>query len=80
MRHLWNHDPMITRWWIHGYEYVSLCENLFYAIGYEKASKLVFKAFKENKTLKQVAVELNLLDEKTFNEIVNPKKMLKPYG
>lgn len=48
-------------------------------IGYEKASKIVFKAFEENKTLKQAALELKLLDEKTFDEIVNPKKMLRPY-
>lgn len=47
-------------------------------IGYEKASKIVFKAYEENKTLKQAAIELNLLNEKTFDEIVNPIKMLKP--
>ncbi len=50
------------------------------SIGYEKASKIVFKAFNENKTLRQAAIELNILDEKTFDEIVNPKKMLRPYG
>jgi fumarate hydratase, class II len=49
------------------------------AIGYEKAAQIVFKAFNENKTLKQAAIELKLLDEKSFDEIVNPKKMLKPY-
>lgn len=49
------------------------------AIGYEKASKIVFKAFEENKTLKQAAIELNFLDEKKFDEIVDPKKMLKSY-
>lgn len=49
------------------------------SIGYEKASMIVFKAFEENKTLKQAAIELKLLDEKTFDEIVNPKKMLGSY-
>jgi len=40
----------------------------------------VFKAHKENKTLKEASLELNMMDEKTFDEIVNPKKMLGPYG
>lgn len=48
-------------------------------IGYEKASKIVFKAYEENKTLKQAAIELKLLDGKKFDEIVDPQKMLRPY-
>jgi fumarate hydratase, class II len=50
------------------------------SLGYEKASKIVFKAYNENITLKQSAVALNMMDEKTFNEIVNPKNMIGPYG
>ena len=48
-------------------------------IGYEKATKIVFEAHSKNKTLKQAAKDLNIMDEKTFDEIVNPKKMLGPY-
>ncbi|NGX28102.1 MAG: Fumarate hydratase class II [Candidatus Anoxychlamydiales bacterium] len=50
------------------------------SIGYEKASKIVFEADSKNKTLKQAAKDLNMMDEKTFDEIVNPKNMLGPYG
>lgn len=49
-------------------------------IGYEKAAKIVFKANKENKTIKQATLELNFLDEKEFDKIVDPKKMLGPYS
>ncbi len=56
-----------------------LATPLMKSIGYDKASKIVFKAYKENKTLKQAAIELDMLDDKTFDEIVNPKKMLQPY-
>ncbi|NGX63441.1 MAG: hypothetical protein KR126chlam6_00853, partial [Candidatus Anoxychlamydiales bacterium] len=57
-----------------------LATSLNQVLGYEKATKIVFKAYKENITLKKAALELNMMDEKTFDEIVNPKKMLGPYG
>ncbi|NGX48741.1 MAG: Fumarate hydratase class II [Candidatus Anoxychlamydiales bacterium] len=57
-----------------------LATPLMKSIGYDKASKIVFEAHSKNKTLKEAALELNMMDEKTFDEIVNPKKMLGPYG
>jgi fumarate hydratase class II len=47
-------------------------------IGYDNAAKIAKKAHKENKTLKEVALELKLLTEKEFDEAVDPKKMLGP--
>jgi fumarate hydratase class II len=47
-------------------------------IGYDNAAKIAKKAHKENKTLKEVALELKLLTEKEFDTIVDPKKMLGP--
>jgi fumarate hydratase class II len=44
-------------------------------IGYEKAAIIAKKAYDENKTLRQAALELNILDEKAFSDIVDPKKM-----
>ena len=45
-------------------------------IGYDKASKVVQKAYYDHKTLKQAAVELGFLTEKQFDEIVDPRKMV----
>lgn len=45
-------------------------------IGYDKASQIVKKAYEENKTLRQAALELNLLSESEFDQIVDPKKMV----
>lgn len=45
-------------------------------LGYDKAAKIVKKAHSESKTLKQAALELKLLTEEQFNEIVDPKKMV----
>ena len=45
-------------------------------IGYDNASKIANKAFKENLTLKKAASKLKLIDEKVFDKLVNPKKMV----
>lgn len=44
-------------------------------IGYDKAALIAKTAHKENKSLKQVALELKLVSEKDFNEWVNPLAM-----
>ncbi len=45
-------------------------------IGYDKASKIVQKAYKEGLSLKQAALKLGYLTAKQFDQIVNPKKMI----
>lgn len=47
-------------------------------IGYDNAAKVAKKAHKENKTLKDAAIELGLLTAEKFDEIVNPEKMIGP--
>lgn len=45
-------------------------------IGYENAAKIAKKAHKENKTLREAAVELGLLTSEQFDEWVRPEKMV----
>jgi fumarate hydratase, class II len=47
-------------------------------IGYDNAAKVAKKAHKENKTLKEAAVELGLLTAEQFDEYVRPEKMVGP--
>ena len=47
-------------------------------VGYENAAKIAKTAYKENKTLKQVAVELGLLTDAQFDEWVKPEAMTNP--
>lgn len=47
-------------------------------IGYDKASKIAHKALDEKTTLKQAALATGWIDEKTFNEVVDPEKMVFP--
>ncbi len=47
-------------------------------IGYDKAAEIALKAWREDKTLKQAAIELGYLTEEQFNEWVRPEKMIGP--
>lgn len=45
-------------------------------IGYENAAKIAKKAHKENKTLREAAIELGLLTSEQFDAWVRPEKMV----
>jgi fumarate hydratase, class II len=45
-------------------------------IGYDNAAKIAKKAHKEGITLKQAALELNLLTEEEFDKLIIPKNMI----
>lgn len=47
-------------------------------IGYDKAASVAKKAYADNITLKQAALELGYLDEETFERLVRPEKMTAP--
>jgi fumarate hydratase, class II len=48
-------------------------------IGYDKASKIAHHAMDQDLTLKEAALELGFVDEQTFDRVVDPAKMVKPY-
>jgi fumarate hydratase class II len=45
-------------------------------IGYDKASQIVKKAYTEGTSLKEATLALGLLTEETFDELVDPSKMV----
>ena len=47
-------------------------------IGYDNAAKIAKSALKNNSTLKQEALKTGLINEKDYNKIVDPKKMIYP--
>jgi fumarate hydratase class II len=49
-------------------------------VGYDNASKIAYKALEEETTLKKAALSTGLIDEKTFDEAVDPQKMVFPNG
>ena len=47
-------------------------------IGYDNAAKIAKKAHAEGKTLKEAAIELDLLTEEKFDKFVRPEDMIEP--
>lgn len=45
-------------------------------IGYENAAKIAKKAHKENKSLREAALELDLLTNEQFDQWVRPEDMI----
>ena len=48
-------------------------------IGYDKASAIAHHAAEHDLTLKQAALGLGYVDEATFDRVVDPARMIKPY-
>jgi fumarate hydratase class II len=48
-------------------------------IGYDKASAIAHHAAEHDLTLKAAALELGFVDEQTFDRVVDPAKMVRPY-
>ena len=48
-------------------------------LGYDNASMIAKKAHKNETTLKEEAIKSGLVTEREYKQIVNPKKMIKPY-
>ncbi len=65
--------PVIQR---HMENSLMLVTSLNTHIGYENAAKIAKKAHKENKTLREAAVELGLLTSEQFDQWVRPEKMV----
>jgi fumarate hydratase class II len=47
-------------------------------IGYEKAAEVVNRSMKEQKTIKQIVVELEYLNAEEANKLLDPRKMTSP--
>ena len=47
-------------------------------VGYDNAAKIAKRAHKNGTTLKFEAIKSGLINEKEYNKIVDPKKMIKP--
>ena len=47
-------------------------------IGYDKAASIAKRALKNNTSLKTEVIKAGIMDEKNYNKIVDPKKMIQP--
>jgi fumarate hydratase class II len=49
------------------------------SIGYDNAAKIAKKAFNENLSLKQAALDLRLISQEEFDRIVRAEDMIHPF-
>ncbi|MCD7971372.1 MAG: class II fumarate hydratase [Candidatus Azobacteroides sp.] len=68
-------EPDLSRIKMHLDNSLMLVTALNPYIGYENAAKIAKAAYKENKTLRQAAIESGLLTGEQFDEWVNPAQM-----
>ena len=47
-------------------------------IGYDNAAKIAKRALKNKTTLKYETLKTGLINEKEYNRVINPKKMIYP--
>ena len=57
---------------------LAMCTSLAPLIGYDQAAAIAKEAYKTGKTVREVALEKNLLPEKELNEALDPKRMTEP--
>ena len=48
-------------------------------IGYDNAAKIAKKALKNGTKLKVEAIKSGLIDQKEYDQLINPSKMIKPH-
>jgi len=57
---------------------LAMCTSLVPAIGYDKSAALAKQAFAEGKTVRQVALEQDVLPVDELNRLLDPAKMTRP--
>ena len=57
---------------------LAMVTPLAHKLGYDKAAEIAYKAVKENKTVRQVCLELEILPEAELDAILDPASMLGP--
>ena len=57
---------------------LAMCTSLAPVIGYDKAAQIAYKAFNSGKTVREIAMEDNVLDKDKLDKILDPKSMTMP--
>jgi fumarate hydratase class II len=59
---------------------LAMCTALAPEIGYDAAAQISKEAYKTGKTVREVAMRKQVLNEKRLNELLNPLRMTEPGG
>ena len=56
---------------------LAMCTSLVPAIGYDKAAEIAYKAYKGNKTVREVVLNENILSKEEIDKLLDYKNMIK---
>ena len=56
---------------------LAMCTSLVPAIGYDKAAEIAYKAYQQNKTVREIALNENILSEEEIDKLLNHENMIK---
>ena len=56
---------------------LAMCTSLVPVIGYDKSAKIAYKAFKQNKTVRETILEENILEKEVVDKLLEHKNMIK---
>ena len=72
---MFNEKPLVIALPYQGFDNAFIVD---FRITLAKAAEIALKAWRDNKTLKQVAVELGYLTAEQYDKWVNPEEMIMP--
>ena len=56
---------------------LAMCTSLVPAIGYDKAAEIAYKAYKNNKTVREITLEEGILSKEEIENLLDHKSMIK---
>ena len=56
---------------------LAMCTSLVPVIGYDKSAEIAYKAYKENKTVREVVLEEKILSDEEVEKLLNHENMIK---
>ena len=56
---------------------LAMSTSLVPAIGYDKAAEIAYKAYKQNKTVREIALEEDILSKEEIEKLLDHKNMIK---
>ena len=56
---------------------LAMCTSLVPVIGYDKSAEIAYKAFNQNKTVRDIVLEENILDKEEIDKLLDHKNMIK---
>ena len=56
---------------------LAMCTSLVPVIGYDKAAEIAYKAYNQNKTVREIVLDEDILDKKDIDKLLDHKNMIK---